>query len=419
MTDTFTKTYKEKIQNICFQQILPLWESCPDTFPDFLTEISETQKKENELFLNTYIPLFQEKMSHFPENQEALKIWISEIEHYFKEFVSKEKIIKILQYTNEETFSSLELETKNIIKKMRSFDQDLGMEDIWQAIRNYFIYIIILQMENKQPNSRDSILAYSLLYPYTDNFIDDSSHNKKEKQAFNLLIKNTLKGKEISPETPLEEKTVRLLRMALSSFPKDRGKTISSLLLLMLDAQEISLKQQKQKLFSPLTEQELLEISSYKGGMSVLIDYYLSMEELKEDKMKFYLEFGYILQLADDLQDLKEDKKKHSHTIMTRASKQHNLDKKVNKLLHFIHRSISSYEPENARFKPFVLQNCFLMILTNILSCKKSFSKNYLKQIENFLPFSIHFFQTMQGNNMPDVSMNVNQLQLLDIFLAE
>lgn len=207
--------------------------------------------------------------------------------------------------------------------------------------------------------------------------------------------------------------------MALSSFPKDRGKTISSLLLLMLDAQEISLKQQKQKLFSPLTEQELLEISSYKGGMSVLIDYYLSMEELKEEKMKFYLEFGYILQLADDLQDLKEDKKKHSHTIMTRASKQHNLDKKVNKLLHFIHRSISSYEPENARFKPFVLQNCFLMILTNILSCKKSFSKNYLKQIENFLPFSIHFFQTMQGNNMPDVNMNVNQLQLLDIFLAE
>lgn len=419
MTDTFLITFKEKIQRICFQQILPLWESCPDTFPDFLTEIPETRKKENELFLNTYLSLFQEKLSHIPESPKEQKVWVSEIEEYFQEFVSKEKIINILQYMNEETFSSLELETKNIIKKMRCFDQDLSMEDIWQAIRNYFIYIIILQMENKQPNSRDSILAYSLLYPYTDNFIDDSSHNKKEKEAFNHLISNTLKGREVNPETPLEEKTIRLLRMTLSSFPKDGGKTISSLLLLMLDAQEISLKQQRQKLFSPLSEQELLEISSYKGGMSVLIDYYLSMEELEEEKMKFYLEFGYILQLADDLQDLKEDKKKHSHTLMTRASKQHNLERTVNKLLHFIHISISSYEPENKMFKPFVLQNCYLMILSNILFCKKAFSKNYLKQIENCLPFSIAFFQTMQGNNMPDTSKNMNQLQLLDFFLAE
>jgi len=58
--------------------------------------------------------------------------------------------------------------------------------------------------------------------------------------------------------------------MIESEYPRDSNSTIFMLLLMMVEAQEGSMRQQN-RVFT-LTHEEILDISLYKGGISVLID---------------------------------------------------------------------------------------------------------------------------------------------------
>ena len=73
----------------------------------------------------------------------------------------------------------------------------------------------------------------------------------------------------------------------------------------MLEAQEISQKQADASLF--LTERNIMDISIYKGGLSVLIDRFFINLKMTEEEILFYFGFGFLLQLCDDLQDIGED----------------------------------------------------------------------------------------------------------------
>ena len=68
-----------------------------------------------------------------------------------------------------------------------------------------------------------------------------------------------------------------------------------------------------------VTEEQILEISIRKGSTSVLADYLFATPDWTEYEESFYLKFGFILQLVDDLQDIEEDRKSGSHTLMTEA----------------------------------------------------------------------------------------------------
>lgn len=74
---------------------------------------------------------------------------------------------------------------------------------------------------------------------------------------------------------------------------------------MMLEAQEDSMRVQENRLIRNMDER--LNISIYKGGISVLIDrFFVDKDMTKEDEL-FYFAFGFLLQLADDLQDISED----------------------------------------------------------------------------------------------------------------
>ncbi len=78
--------------------------------------------------------------------------------------------------------------------QVRLEDPNLSNPEIFQALRNVWI-MNSLQLYFDLPLAvTPAVYAYSLLYPYTDNFLDDPAVSAAEKAAFNDLISRALDG---------------------------------------------------------------------------------------------------------------------------------------------------------------------------------------------------------------------------------
>ena len=375
------------------------WEKQPEAFPVFLEKhpeifpaVGDMQKKENEALIEEFSARMQKKAEQRPEGKDGLKQWEQEMEQELKCFLEKEKMLSLSEWINPVLFHEFEKETKYFIDRVRGFDADLNAGQIWQAMRNYFIYAMIVEMQGERQNAADPILAYSLLYPYTDNYIDDKTTKKEEKERYNRMIARKLKGEPVLAQSPLEEKTCRLLDMIGDAYEGEAKKKVIGTLLQLLEAQNYSIRQQK----AGISEDEILGISIWKGSTSVLADYLFATQDWREKEEGFYLRFGFLLQLVDDLQDMEEDKKEGSRTLMIKAAEQKRLEGQVNRLLWFIWDTVRAFEPRNPGLKGFVLKNCVEITLLSVAMSAQHFLKEYIKALEPYLPLSVEFIKKMK-----------------------
>lgn len=384
--------------------IKKIWLGQPEAFPAFLEEneelfprIGEGQKKENEALAEEFSQRVQKKAGQRPEDKQHLKQWEKELEQEmegeFADFLGREKIFCLASRMSREVLEELKSETKYFIRRVREFDDTLDGGQIWQAMRNYLIYAMIVEMQGEKQHVGNPILAYSLLYPYTDNYIDNARISPKKKEKYNRMIGKKLRGEEAVPENPLEEKTCRLLDMIMESYEGEAQKKVAETLLHLLQAQKYSITQ----LEKDIKEEEVLEISIWKGSTSVLADYLFATRRWAEDEEDFYLKFGFILQLADDLQDMEEDRKAGGHTLMT-AARGKRLEERVNRLLWFTWNVVGGFEPKNPALKGFVLENCVKMILFSAAVNGQYFPIDYLKALEPYLPFSLEYIKKARSH---------------------
>ena len=134
----------------------------------------------------------------------------------------------------------------------------------------------------------------------------------------------------------------------------------------------------------------------WKGSTSVLADYLFATTDWTEYEENFYLKFGFLLQLVDDLQDIDEDRKSGNHTLMTEAEKQQKLEQCTNRLLWFTWNVIREFNPINPALKGFVLKYCVEISLITAAMNQQFFSGEYLKALEPYLPFSADFLKKMK-----------------------
>lgn len=383
------------------EEIRSIWENQSGDFPLFLAEnpklfapVTPEQKKENELLVQEFSRKIKKRMQQKPRKKELEKQWELELEAELMDFMEREHVICLAQWIEEERLSVCKQAIRRFLERVRDFDATLKEAQIWQAMRNYFIYMMIVDMQGERQNARDPILAYSLLYPYTDNYIDDACILREEKERYNRMIARKLGGEEAAPANLLERKTCRLLDMILNSYEGMAKDRVAGVLLQLLNAQNNSIGQQK---IQP-TQRRILEISIDKGSTSVLADYLFSTADWREEEERFYLKFGFLLQLVDDLQDIGEDKKAGSHTLMTEAKGEKGLEACVNRLLWFSWNVIAAFKPRNPQLKNFVLKNCVGITLLAAVLNQQSFSGEYIKKLEPYLPFSADFVFRMKNS---------------------
>ncbi|NJJ36367.1 flagellar protein FliS [Clostridioides difficile] len=373
-------------------------KKCEDTWNNSSVELSENietysknSQKKSEKELDKLIDTLSTHLKKYPSDDFVLRrMWVKKGEVFLQNTLEKDNIFKLEKMDVEDRKKFLGI-TKQFIRDARKFDDDLPISDIMQAMRNVWISNALQLLFDKEVYYSKANFAYSMLYPYTDNYLDNTNINEIDKVLFNSWLEKRLLGEQIKPNNYHESKVSQMIDYIESVYPREKFKEVYESLLLIFKSQVKSLKQQDRK--SNLCEEELLSISIEKGGSSVLVDGYLISGLMTKEEIEFCIGYGFLLQISDDLQDIKEDLKFNHETVMTETIKNGTLDKITNKLINFTIELIDGFKINNKNESVItVIKNdCLMLILFSVVYNAEFFSKEYIKEIEKFIPYTISY----------------------------
>jgi len=278
--------------------------------------------------------------------------------------------------------------TKGFVDEAKLFDPELDAESVFQALRNVWIMHSIQVLHDMEPKHTDSIFGYSMLYPLTDNFLDDQAITKEEKIEFNRVFRRRLEGEALSVESKELIDIFEMIERMESDFPRSQYPDVWESILLIQSAQENSLRQQGE--FGNITKKEIKSLSFRKGGTSVLADGFLVCGELTTEWVHFLIGYGILLQLADDLQDLYTDAEAEHWTLFSIHHKNVELDQMVLRLRNFAQIVFNSYpvdhKSSNKSLLKVMQKAIDYLIYDATVNIRYSCKKSYITTIEKQFP---------------------------------
>lgn len=328
-------------------------------------------------------------INNFPNSDDKHVKWAKEFNNYILEKLNDTTIDKnnTIQYFINQGFLEA---TKDFIKK--SENSYISIDETGQAIRNAWIMNVLQIISDIKVVCSDSVYAYSMLYPLTDNFIDGNA-SFEEKKQFNKKLTKKLKGYNEPTSQGYQNDIFNMIDKIEHEYDRNIYPDVFESLLLIQKGQCDSLMQQHTYL--PY-QNDILSITFAKGGASVLADGYLINGYLSNDMINFSTLFGICLQLCDDIIDIQSDINSNHSTIFTLASKYANIDILAIKALSLNKICFSDYV-NNLNFDnkdnilSFMAECCNYMIIIGTILNKKYFSKEYIKQVEQYIPISAKF----------------------------
>jgi hypothetical protein len=286
----------------------------------------------------------------------------------------------------------------------RSFDAQITVPDTIQACRNAWTACGLQALLGRPMQLTPSLAAYSTLYPYTDNHLDDPTLSAADKLRFSDRFRQRLSGHRLSACGRHESSVWAMVELIESQYPRCSYPQVFDCLLAIHRAQERSIAQLRTSGASRaiVDDQELLRISCAKGGTSVLADACLAQPGLAAEESHFAFEWGVLLQLGDDLQDVEEDLRRGSVTLLTRAvAAGMPLDNLVLQLLNFS-QHVAGRMDRLPHGEP-MLKNLLRMswrslILMAVANAQRFFTKSFLGELESCSAFRFKFLRDRNRN---------------------
>ena len=363
---------------------ISLWYNTDSKFNLQGNKVSFHEKIKNEIKIEVFRKDLLKKLKQIPNENEEESFkdeLISEIKNFESSLSTSNN--SLIDYFIDSGYGQV---TEDFIEEAEEFDTEIDVIDIFQAIRNVWIMNSIQILYGMEVKLTPSIFAYSMLYPYSDNYLDDSNISIKDKVEFNERFRNWLLGLDDIPMNKNEEHIKALVKKIEDEYNRDNYAEVYESLLYIHTAQVESLKQQKKKTIP--YERDILGISFEKGGASVLADGYLVRGKLNEDEMNFCFGYGIFLQIIDDLQDIEEDLANNHMTILSQLAKEYPLDKLINKLSNFTNTFFlneKTYNSIDAVKLKQVIEDCSMIMLFEAISKNsKRFTKGYIREIESY-----------------------------------
>jgi hypothetical protein len=275
----------------------------------------------------------------------------------------------------------------------RRFDPALPMPDIIQACRNAWTVCGIQPLLGDRMQMTPAITGYSMLYPYSDNYLDNDGMSTSRKLKFSARFRDRLCGLCMPPRDHHEAAVWAMVRLIEMQFPRSRYPRVYECLLAIHQAQENSIAQSKRS--RGTSDHELLALSCAKGGTSVLADACLAHGFLNEAQSRFAFDWGVLLQLGDDLQDVDEDLKHGSATLFSRAvARGIPLDHLVRQLLVFsesIADELDALPDGDSSLKRLMRMSWRSLILMAVARTHRYFTPAFLAELEPASPFRFEF----------------------------
>jgi hypothetical protein len=304
-------------------------------------------------------------------------------------------------------------------RQARRFDSTLGMQDIFQACRNAWTAGGLQSLLGQRPGITPSILGYSLLYPYSDNYMDCTSLTAGSKLRFSERFRRRLCGEALAPESEREGAIWGCVALIEAQYPRGEFPQVYDCLLAIHRAQENSISQLR-KAANRASEEDLLRISFAKGGSSVLADACLALGRLSECDAELAFDWGAVLQLGDDLQDVREDLRRGSQALFTRALQSGRpLDALAAQLLNFseyVATRMNQFPYGTATLKNLLRISWRSITLAAIANATEFFSPAFLDEIESGTPFRFAF---LRSRNNRLARRNGPFAKLFDVMIDE
>lgn len=280
----------------------------------------------------------------------------------------------------------------------RRFDAGLPHEDIAQACRNAWTVSGLQPLLGEAMRLTPSIVGYSLLYPYSDNYLDAADVGAKEKLRFSRRFLARLQGETPSPLNRRENAIWNLVAMIESQYPRTGFPQVYDCLIAIHAAQEQSLAQLKGH--GNCSDGDVLRISCAKGGSSVLADACLCRGWVNEEESQFAFDWGVLLQLGDDLQDVGRDARNGSKTLFTRAAVAgRTIDAETSRLLNMSGRvsgRMDRLPSGDAVLKGLLRMSWRSLIVMAVAEAHEHFSPAFLAEMERRSPFRFGFLRARQ-----------------------
>jgi len=283
---------------------------------------------------------------------------------------------------------------QSLAAEARAFDPDISAADVFQASRNVWTASGLQMLLDRPAELTPAIFGYSMLYPYTDNLLDDPHTQQAAKRTFNRRLRGRLRGDMVDPADDRERKVWRLVRRIESQFERAQYPGIYRSLLAIQKAQEESVGLRREAHLSPA---EVLRIVFTKGGTSVWADGYLAKGHLTEEEERFAFGWGVLLQLGDDLQDVAEDLAGGIATLFSESAGEQPLDHLTNRVFQFsdhVFRELRAFQtPGLGPLKQLIRRSTFILLTTAACGAERLYTSGYLHDLEGHSPLRFDFLR--------------------------
>jgi hypothetical protein len=275
------------------------------------------------------------------------------------------------------------------VREARAFWPPLTLEQLGQALRNVWIGNWLQLLCGRRVALRPGLFAYSMLYPLTDNLLDDEAVSAADKRAFGQRFGLRLAGRAVEARGRHESAVFELVRRIEDEYPRRAYPGVHARLLAIHEAQSWSLRQHHGE---DLADGELLSLTVAKGGSSVLADLHLVTGRPSRREERFAFGYGVFLQLLDDLQDVEQDLAAGHETLFTRAARRGALDQPVARLAAFIDRVLDGHGlfagPEFEDRKDLVRRNCRALLVGSVAEHERRFTRGFRRGLQRQWPLS-------------------------------
>jgi hypothetical protein len=310
--------------------------------------------------------------------------------------------------------------TRLFIRDARDFDPELRLDSAYQALRNVWIMNSLQFDLGLAVEPTEAVFAYSMVYPYLDNVLDDDRADEAAKLDLVAKLRDWLEGSDRPAEAPAEKKLRSLVDLMERRFPRSGFPDVYRSLLAIHNAQVKSLLQQRPG--TAATPDEVLAISLEKGGTSVLADGFLVAGSLAPADQEFCFGFGTILQLADDLQDIAEDSRRGHRTLYTAGTGRDALGatsaRLENYLAAVLERAGRGGSPRRAALCDAIKGGLTLMFRESVGKHPEYFRRSFVRRARRGFPARFSYLEKLRGRIKEKTPPGCERLADLDAGLV-
>jgi len=364
-----------------------LWEATPPVMPTLGAPVRWLRHQSNERAARHLLDALAGEIERLPDGQRERLAWRESVRERLQAF-GEERLAWPAGYRRLLFADAFLAASLAFAREARAFAPDLPVESLGQALRNVWIGNSLQMRLGLPVGLGPGLFAYSMLYPLTDNLLDDPAVEGRAKRAFNQRFGRRLAGLSVRAAADREAAVFELVRRIEEEFPRDAFPEVHESLLAIHRGQVRSLEQQDDP---GLGDGEIVAISLEKGGSSVLADAYLVAGDVRPGDERFAFGFGTFLQLLDDLQDVAADLEAGHQTIFTRAARRGVLDEPAARLARYVDRVLDA-EPlaglEAADRRDLIRRNCRTLLVGAVAEQPQRFSRRFRRAIEREWPFS-------------------------------